>query len=91
MFYIVYVIGGSRELVCAVSATLLDVFFATAEFVGEEEVLMIVVVVVCCVSVNLKCEKDLKFVNGKMWYEILGFDVAAMDAVEERLREGSAT
>jgi hypothetical protein len=26
-----------------------------------------------------------------MWYEILGFDAAAMDAVEERLREGSAT
>jgi hypothetical protein len=91
MFHIVHVIGGSRELACAASATLLDALFATAEPVGEEEAPTIAAAAVRRASVNLKCEKDLKSANGKMWYEILGFDAAAMDAVEERLREGSAT
>ena len=91
MFHIVHVIGGSRELACAASATLLDALFATAEPVGEEEAPTIAAAAVRRASVNLKCEKDLKSANGKMWYEILGFDAAAMDAVEERLREGSGS
>ena len=91
MFHIVHAIGGGRALACAASATLLDALFATAEPVGEEEAPTIAAAAVRRASVNLKCEKDLKSANGEMWYEILGFDAAAMDAVEERLREGSGS